>query len=69
MRREGFAVHHMKPDESLPKYEFYLKIADFIYKKGVYSYGDQPLNGYYLGFRRRQSFTLLYFGVGLCLVG
>jgi len=25
MRREGFAVHHMRPDESLPKYEVYLK--------------------------------------------
>ena len=23
MRREGFAVHHMKPEDPLPKYEVY----------------------------------------------
>ncbi len=28
MRREGFAVHHMKPGQPLPKYEVYLKLMN-----------------------------------------
>lgn len=28
MRREGFAVHHMRPEQPLPKYEVYLTSRD-----------------------------------------